>query len=303
MANANLHIAGLFAECVTGHDDAAARGANAGKRVRILFSRRFLPTAAASNIHPRKSPLIEPLNMHAIQSFPPNTIGRDFVVGDIHGHFKLFESLLKKTAFDKALDRVFSVGDLIDRGPDSIDVLDWLQQPWFHAVRGNHEQMLIDCISGNGDTARHSRNGGAWIYELPGALQQNISNALQTLPLIMEIELLDGRKIGIVHAETPLIDDTPTWQNAKNAITGRLGEIHQQSALTKALYARNKIEHQDEIIIQGIDHIYVGHSTVASVTRLGNTTYLDTGCSFDDGALTLIELSTQTAVNVAMHTR
>jgi serine/threonine protein phosphatase 1 len=245
------------------------------------------------------TPLTELLNMHKTQSFAANKMGRDFVVGDIHGHFELLAFLLNKCAFDKHLDRLFSVGDLIDRGPDSIDVMNWLQQPWFHAVRGNHEQMLIDCVSGDGDIARHTRNGGAWLYELPNALQLKICHALQQLPLIIEVELSDGRTIGIVHAETPLPHADDTWQDAKDVATGKRGEHHQRLALEKALYSRNKIEHQDDTSIQGIDQVYVGHSTVASVTRLGNAVYIDTGCSFDDGALTLIELTTQTAINVS----
>ena len=238
--------------------------------------------------------------MHKTQSFSPNKIGRDFIVGDIHGHFKLLELLLKKSSFDGSVDRIFSVGDLIDRGPDSIDVMVWLQKPWFHAVRGNHEQMVIDCVSGNGDIARHSRNGGAWFYKLSPIFQQTLSDALQNLPLIIEVELTDGRKIGIVHAETPLTHNNDTWQSAKDAITGQFGEPHQRLALEKALYARRKIESLDEVLIQGIDQVYVGHSTVPSVMYLGNTIYIDTGCSFDDGALTLIELTTQTHTNISM---
>lgn len=237
--------------------------------------------------------------MYQIQSFKPNKTGRDFVVGDIHGHFRLLRHLLKTTGFNTRQDRVFSVGDLIDRGPDSIEVLSWLQKPWFHAVRGNHEQMLIDCISGQGDIARHSRNGGAWLYELPPEIQQTLCSALQNLPLIIEVELLDGRIAGIVHAETPHRHNNDTWQHAKDAITGRWGTTCQRLALEKALYARSKIESQDEVSIQGIDQIYVGHSTVPSVTRLGNVVYIDTGCSFDDGTLTLIELNTQSFNSVS----
>lgn len=237
--------------------------------------------------------------MYPIQSFEPNKTGRDFVVGDIHGHFELLRHLLKKSDFNTHQDRVFSVGDLIDRGPDSVEVLSWLQEPWFHAVRGNHEQMLIDCVSGQGDIARHSRNGGAWLYELPPEMQQTLSSALQNLPLIIEVELLDGRIAGIVHAETPHRQNDDTWQQAKDAITGRLGTTCQRLALEKALYARSKIENQDEVPVQGIDQIYVGHSTVPSVTRLGNVIYIDTGCSFDDGTLTLIELNTQSFSSVS----
>ncbi|MCJ8205803.1 metallophosphoesterase [Pseudomonas sp. RGM2987] len=239
--------------------------------------------------------------MNTIKTFPSNEKGRDFVVGDVHGHFELLRALLNRSKFDLEQDRVFSVGDLIDRGPDSVEVVNWLSQPWFHAVRGNHEQMLIDCVSGHGDIPRHTRNGGAWLYELAPTLQDELSTVLQALPTIIEVDLLDGRTVGIVHAEAPLtlIDDD--WQKAKEALSGQLGEICRLRAVSMALYAREKIERQNHDPVRGIDQLYVGHSTVPSVTRLGNVVYIDTGCSFGDGALSLVELTdgTVTCINMS----
>ncbi|MBT2339075.1 MULTISPECIES: metallophosphoesterase [Pseudomonas] len=238
--------------------------------------------------------------MNAIKTFPPNEKGRDFVVGDVHGHFKLLSALLDRSKFDVGRDRLFSVGDLIDRGPDSVEVLDWLSQPWFHAVRGNHEQMLIDCVSGHGDISRHTRNGGAWLYALAPAVQHKLSLALQALPIIIEVPLMDGRKVGIVHAEAPLTQKDDDWQKAKEALSGQLGEICRLRAVSMALYAREKIERQNNDPVKGMDQLYVGHSTVPSVTRLGNVVYTDTGCSFGDGALSLIDLGAGTVTHIAM---
>ena len=238
--------------------------------------------------------------MYRTTSFPANKKGRDFVVGDIHGHFKLLAAALNKLDFNTELDRIFSVGDLIDRGPDSIDILKWLEKPWFHAVRGNHEQMLIDCISGHGNIPGHIRNGGAWLYELQPDIQQELSKALQALPLIIEIQLSNDHTIGIVHAEAPVIRSNDGWQEAKDAITGKLGEQYQRRALKTALYARGKIEQNDQTPIKGIDRIYVGHSTVPSVMRLGNVVYIDTGCAFSDGALSLIDIQTEAIISMSM---
>jgi serine/threonine protein phosphatase 1 len=55
-----------------------------------------------------------------IKKLPANTQGTDYVVGDLHGCFKLLERLLADVQFDKANDRLFSVGDLADRGPDCV---------------------------------------------------------------------------------------------------------------------------------------------------------------------------------------
>ncbi|MBP5144082.1 metallophosphoesterase, partial [Pseudomonas chlororaphis] len=74
--------------------------------------------------------------MNKIQRFEINTAGRDFAVGDIHGHFTKLQAALDAVQFDPTVDRLFSVGDLVDRGPESADVDTWLAKPWFHAVRG-----------------------------------------------------------------------------------------------------------------------------------------------------------------------
>jgi len=238
--------------------------------------------------------------MSSIKVFESNPKGRDFVVGDIHGHFKLLASLLEKVNFNTQQDRLFCVGDLIDRGPDSIDVLKWLSEPWFYGVRGNHEQMLIDCLSGRGDINRHTRNGGAWLYALSPSVQNEIYNLLQTLPVMIEVNLSDGRKIGIVHAEAFLSCATQSWQDAKDAISGMRGESAQQQALKTALYARERIEQQNQAPIIGLDKLYVGHSTVPHVHTLGNVVYTDTGCSFSDGTLSVIDIVTGEVSHVSM---
>ena len=51
--------------------------------------------------------------------FERNARGRDFVVGDVHGHFDTLERLLEAVDFDASADRLFSVGDLVNRGPAS----------------------------------------------------------------------------------------------------------------------------------------------------------------------------------------
>ena len=67
---------------------------------------------------------------------PRNERGRDFAVGDVHGHFSRLQEGLDRLGFDPARDRLFSVGDLVDRGPENEAALEWLAQPWFHAVQG-----------------------------------------------------------------------------------------------------------------------------------------------------------------------
>ena len=48
---------------------------------------------------------------------------KTYAVGDIQGCFKPFKRLLKRAGFDKKADRLWSVGDLVNRGPQNLDTL------------------------------------------------------------------------------------------------------------------------------------------------------------------------------------
>ncbi len=68
-----------------------------------------------------------------------------WVVGDIHGCFSMLMKRLRECQFDPQQDLLVSVGDLIDRGPDSLGCLALLRESWMTAVRGNHEQNGAGC--------------------------------------------------------------------------------------------------------------------------------------------------------------
>ena len=67
-----------------------------------------------------------------------------WVIGDVHGHFKTLKHLVEKLNLNKH-DIIILLGDLIDRGPTSADVVRYVRaEPNIHSLRGNHEQMMID---------------------------------------------------------------------------------------------------------------------------------------------------------------
>jgi serine/threonine protein phosphatase 1 len=79
-----------------------------------------------------------------IRSLPANYQGKDYVVGDLHGCYDLLQRVLNEVDFNQTRDRLFSVGDLIDRGSDSLACLQLLAEPWFYAVKGNHEDLMLE---------------------------------------------------------------------------------------------------------------------------------------------------------------
>lgn len=126
---------------------------------------------------------------------PANNTGRDFIVADLHGCLDLLQEQMSRIGFDPAKDRLFSVGDLVDRGPDSMGCLRLLREPWFHAIVGNHEDMLL-CYLGKRGSTYHSapdfiRNGGRWVHSLDDAgrteLNGDLLHRVLALPYVITV--------------------------------------------------------------------------------------------------------------------
>lgn len=165
-----------------------------------------------------------------IKTLEVNTAGRDFVIGDLHGAYELLQRFLKEVQFDKSVDRLISVGDLIDRGPDSLKCLELLYEPWFYCVLANHEQMMIQAL-GDGPGSHFwlhvwMRNGGSWAMkyiqdsndvkndqragginnlELEKETEEffDLVQKVQELPYLITIKRQDGSMFHVIHAELP----------------------------------------------------------------------------------------------------
>ncbi len=76
----------------------------------------------------------------------PNT----YVIGDIHGELTLVNALLQKIHIDFQKDRLIFLGDYIDRGPASKEVLslmEELQQKGAYCLMGNHEHIMLSVFT------------------------------------------------------------------------------------------------------------------------------------------------------------
>ncbi|MCU0592023.1 MAG: serine/threonine protein phosphatase [Desulfobacterales bacterium] len=89
---------------------------------------------------------------------------RIFAIGDIHGCYDPLVRLLGRVPIDWTRDRLVFMGDYIDRGPQSFEVIEHLielqkRHPETVFLKGNHEQMLADYLSGK-DRMTYLYNGG-----------------------------------------------------------------------------------------------------------------------------------------------
>lgn len=213
--------------------------------------------------------------------FEINTEGRDFVVGDIHGEFTKLQSELDKRSFDTSVDRLFAVGDLVDRGPESELSLEWLAKPWFHSVLGNHEQMAIDYSAWEAEPDIYIYNGGSWFIELDKNHRKVFVDEFKKLPLWIEIDTPNGL-VGIVHAECL----AESWEEFK------LNLAWYENSIT---WGRSIITAEglvDEV--HGVNRIYVGHSPVKNPGLLvGNHCFIDSGAVFTNGKLHLEQINVE----------
>jgi bis(5'-nucleosyl)-tetraphosphatase (symmetrical) len=73
-----------------------------------------------------------------------------YAIGDVHGCFDTLQHLLRRIQYDRRQDRLWLVGDLVNRGPRSLDVLRWAveEEDRSVVVLGNHDLHLLGLAWG-----------------------------------------------------------------------------------------------------------------------------------------------------------
>lgn len=196
--------------------------------------------------------------------------GRVLVVGDLHGCFDLLTQALSSIRFNPANDTLICVGDLVDRGPNSARCVQLLKEPYVFAIRGNHEDMLLQAQYDKTMLINFVRNGGQWWFEESESAQQEILDLISELPIAIEADSPLG-PIGFVHAEVPL---GMSWQEFVNNV-----QDSDDHTIVTALWGRQRITKNDEQGVDGIYRLFVGH-TPTYPRRLGNIYPVDTGAVY-----------------------
>ncbi len=92
-----------------------------------------------------------------------------YAIGDLQGCFEPLQRLLSEIRFDRNSDHLWFAGDLVNRGPESLECLRFIQQLGHRAtvVLGNHDLHMLACYYSDrktkgGDTLKH-------VFEAPDA--------------------------------------------------------------------------------------------------------------------------------------
>lgn len=227
------------------------------------------------------------------KEIPTNTVGRDFVVGDIHGCFDRLELLLSAVSFNKLTDRLFAVGDLVDRGPNSLEVLRLLKQPWFFSVMGNHEWMMLE------EHPLWATNGGEWAFDQTDEEKDELKELMpyvRRLPWMMTVSMPGNKRFHVVHAEIQPIQDTTDGDilvdheemlkyPCYDGPVALWGRSHFVGLCGNDLTPRNLKKHRRGAILHGacqwmesphLSDIYVGHTPMNAPVRFDKLVNLDT---------------------------
>lgn len=196
-----------------------------------------------------------------------NTKGVDYFVGDIHGCYDELMNRLTVMGFDKSVDRLISVGDLIDRGEKSHESLLLTKEDWFYAVRGNHESFVTD----NTPVMRMCwlQNGGEWSEQLSDDQFKECQDISRNMPIFITVNTEYG-KIGVSHSDCP--DD---WSMVEGLQYG-------YDEIQTALWGRTIIK-SPEVAVKDVEGVVLtvhGHTPTKDIVFKRNRAYIDTGAVF-----------------------
>lgn len=128
-----------------------------------------------------------------------------FVCSDIHGNYEVYKKAVDKLSVN---DTLYILGDVIDRGPDGITIIqDMMLRDNVHFLVGNHEWMLLTSALFNWDDGyvgiwTNPRNGGLVtmkaLYNLPANELNLVIDWLKTRPLYERLEI-NGSFVNLVH--------------------------------------------------------------------------------------------------------
>lgn len=143
----------------------------------------------------------------------------DYAVGDIQGCLDPLLQLLDRVAFNPEHDRLIAVGDLVNRGPKSLETLRFCYGlgDSFKMVLGNHDLHLLAIAQGTREP--NPKDSFSEILDAPD--RQELLHWLQQQPLLLQIE-----QYHFVHAGIPPIWDLATAHRLADEVSTVLRSAH-----------------------------------------------------------------------------
>ncbi|MCX7909814.1 MAG: serine/threonine protein phosphatase [Ignavibacteria bacterium] len=222
-------------------------------------------------------------------------IQRRIVVGDVHGCFFTLKKLLLEVVQIGESDKIYFLGDLIDRGPRVKQTLDFVIDLWEKgkavAIRGNHEDMLLQSISDPIALVNWEYNGcQTTLYGFnvkhPKDIPVNYIHFFESMPFYVELE-----KYVLVHGDLDFNSPDP-FENKYYMVWGRSRKVVPEKIGMRKLIVGHTPTPLDEIMssINGWKIYLDGGCVYAYNPFKSNLGYL---CAFDIDSETLFYVFNQ----------
>lgn len=108
------------------------------------YSKRFIMSepVTPSNVYSYIEKIPKPIIPHQILS-ESDVKERLIIVGDVHGCLDELKELIEKCNYDPQTTSVVILGDLVNKGPYSAEVIQYVRQSGFYCIRGNHDDSAL----------------------------------------------------------------------------------------------------------------------------------------------------------------
>ena len=208
-----------------------------------------------------------------------------YVLSDLHGQYDKFMDMLKLTKFNDN-DKMYILGDIFDRGPDPLKILDYIIcKKNIDFIPGNHEYMFLEFYN-TYDARLWSYNGGkTTMIQLMKRGEDYLKALYDYLTKLPLVKVHD--KFILTHAGLYL---------PKNQNQYTLQEILSLQNAEFNLWSRSNInnerQYKDYTVICGhTPTLYVDPDQYQmSIVRRKGTIYIDCGATFSDGRLACLRL-------------
>ena len=199
-----------------------------------------------------------------------------YIIGDVHGCFNTLLELIKQFP-NKERSKICFVGDVVDRGLFSCDVVELIIQNGYKMVMGNHERRLLnnqlEFLNNKVpfDRSWFFGNGGEATYRSylgqSTEFKQRHVDFLESRPVYLEFKdykTQNGEHLVVSHSAV-----------------GNMWELRNDKYASEEFKRHLLSGRGDEMQVSGIFNVY-GHTPVREVKFYKNSADIDTGCVFNE---------------------
>lgn len=241
---------------------------------RTTIARRFIRMSSLSSISPF-SPLGTPKPKIVHQFLDAQQVKeRTIIVGDVHGCYEELRDLLVKCSYSKQNCTLIFVGDLVNKGPYSLETVQFAREEGAHCVRGNHDDsMLAHTLKFKNDPSYElpkwyqyvkdlTDEDVEWVKELPYTLSiPSLNSVIVHAGLVPGIQLEEQKPSDMCYMRNLLPSDNGLVASAKG------GEGNSWASMWST-HDKSNVK------------VFFGHDAKRELQQFDRAIGLDTGCCY-----------------------